>query len=194
MTYTEAVEALVQAGDEAETPIDLETPDADAGFHRTVFGDDLADEIGAAGYPGSAEIPWIVEDLYIYGLDELEEQQAGYRADANSGEPSKDWGEDRYAIADWSANPVSIAGDGSISFAKHGEGRWTHHRIAADLPAFFNMLAAWLNFFIVDRGGNLFDDNFEIAAATREEVRSKVLADADPQVRDAAARFLLGEI
>jgi hypothetical protein len=194
LTYSEAVRDLVQAGEEADAPIDLETPEPGEQFHRTVFGDALSDEIEAAGYPGGAELPWTVEDLYLYGLYELEEQQAGYRQDANTGAPSGGWESDRYVIADWAANPVSIAADGTISYARHGEGSWTHHRIAADLPSFFEMLARWLRYFVVEHSGSLFDENFEIAAEAREQVRRVVLQGIDAEMRDAAARFLLGEI
>ncbi|WP_152616230.1 hypothetical protein [Sphingomonas sp. ERG5] len=194
MQYDEAIQRLVRAGVEAETPIAVQTPDAGESFYRTVFGDPLSDAIKASGYPGGVELPWSAEELYLYGLEELNKRQEGYRHDANTGDASSGWDEDRYVIADWAANPVSITGDGSISYARHGEGSWSHIRIAADLPGFFAMLAAWLHYFVVEHNGNLFDENFEIAAATRDDLRRLVVADTAPEDREAAINFLLGEI
>lgn len=191
MTYTEAAQGLVRAGSEAGVSITLSPPARE--IDRTVFGDALAQEIEAAGYPAGAELPWVAEDLYLYPLEELAERQAGYRTNARTGEPSQDWDPSRYVIADWTANPVSIGADGAISYARHGQGSWTHTRIAQDLPAFFALLAAWLRFFVVERGGNLFNEDFEIDDATRDAMRNTVLATIDPVDRDAALAFLLGE-
>lgn len=194
MTYRAALDALGAASTAADVPVDLENADIDAASLRAIFGDELAAAIAASGYPGGAELPWTVEDLYLYPLAELAQHQAGYRQDAVTGEPSPHWGADRYAIGDWAGNPVSIAGDGGIDYARHGQGQWTHHRIAADLPEFLTMLAAWLRYFVVERDGSVFDDNFEITAETRDEVQRVVLAGRDPAIAVAATRFLLGEV
>jgi hypothetical protein len=194
MTYRAALDALVAASTAADVPVDLENADIDPAMLRAIFGDELAGAIAASGYPGGAELPWTVEDLYFYPLAELAQHQAGYRQDAVTGEPSPDWGEDRHAIGDWAGNPVSIAGDRGIDYARHGQGHWTHHRIAADLPEFLAMLAAWLGYFVVEREGSVFDDNFEITQETRDEVQRVVLARRDPATRAAATGFLLGEL
>ncbi len=194
MSYRTALDALVAVAAEADLPIELERAAGDAALLRAVFGDELAGAIAASGYPGGAELPWTVEDLYLYPLAELAQSQAGYRHDAVTGEASPEWGADRHAIGDWAGNPVSIAGDGGIDYARHGQGHWTHHRIAADLPEFLTMLAAWLRYLVIERGGSVFDDDFEITAETRDEVRQVVLAGRDPAMAEAAVRFLLGEL
>lgn len=191
MTYKDAVQDLVHAGSEANSAITLSQPKHQV--DRSVFGEAISQEIEAAGYPGGAELPWVVEELYLYSLDEIAERQAGYRYNARTGNPSKDWDSNQYVIADWTANPISIGADGAIRYARHGQESWTYARIAPDLPCFFGMLAAWLRYFVVERSGNLFNDDFEIDDATREAVSGKVLAAIDPGDREAALAFLLGE-
>lgn len=184
MPYADALQDLVDAAAEADVALTAEPAEGDVA--ERVFGAGLAAEIRTHGYPSSAELPWSAEELFLYGLDELEDRQEGYDGD--------DWGEGRWAIADWGANPVSVAPDGSVSYALHGEGSWTHVRIAPDVPAFFSVLANWLRFFVVARGGNLFDENFDIPEETREAARAQVLGPVDAADRDAALNFLLGDV
>jgi hypothetical protein len=84
--------------------------------------------------------------------------------------------------------------DGTICYSRHREGRWSYTPIAGNLPKFFAMLAAWLRYFVVDHGSNLFDDNFDIAQHTREEMTRTVVVDTSVAYRDAAMHFALGEI
>jgi hypothetical protein len=193
--YADAVDDLVRAAGEADVAISLEQPQREVlAFAETVFGPAIAAEIAKLGYPEPAELPWIVEELYLYGLEELSDRQAGYRTDARTGEASAGWDKDRFVIADWTANPISVGPDGAICYSRHGEGAWTYIRIAEDLPTFLSMLAAWLRYFVVTRSANLFDENFEIADETRDEIRREVLGAVEKTDQDAALRFLLGEL
>lgn len=191
MNYPEAAQNFVRAGVEVGVPIALAPPEQ--AVDRATFGDVLAREIEAAGYPVGAELPWVVEKLYFYSLDELAERQAGYRYDARTGETSADWDASHYVIADWAANPISIGADGAIRYARHGQGNWTYAVIAPDLPSFFNLLAAWLRYFVVERGGNLFNDNFEIDTPTRNTVRDMIRTTTGLDDPDAALALLVGE-
>ena len=134
-----------------------------------------------------------MEELYLYSLDELAGLQAGYRYDARTGEVSADWDASHYVIADWTANPISIGADGAIHYTCHGQGNWAYALIAPDLPGFFNLLAAWLRYFIVERGGNLFDDNFEVDEATRDTVRDMIRTITGLDDFDAALALFMGE-
>jgi len=193
VSYPEAVDALVRSAAASGIEIALKLPQGEASvFCEQVFGKPLAAMIAAHGYPTGTELPWIVEDLYVYGLDELAERQAGYRTDASKGMPSADWDATQFVIADWAANPVTIGQDRVIRYARHGMGAWTYTRIVADLPAFVLLLAAWLDY-MRDKADALYDDNFEIPDTIRAEIRSKVLGMVDEVDRDAACRFLLGE-
>ena len=193
MSYPEAVDALVRSAAASGIEIALKLPQGEASvFCEQVFGKPLAAMIAAHGYPTGTELPWIVEDLYVYGLDELAERQAGYRTDASKGMPSADWDATQFVIADWAANPVTIGQDRVIRYARHGMGAWTYTRIVADLPSFVLLLAAWLDY-MRDKADALYDDNFEIPDTIRAEIRSKVLGMVDEVDRDAACRFLLGE-
>jgi hypothetical protein len=194
VAYVDSMQCLVNAGTEAGILIGIEYTNNVTAPYQRIFGGPLADDIASAGYPGGIGIPWTVEELFVYSLKELPDRQAGYRYDANTNVASIDWGSDRYVLADWGANPVSIGKDGTICYSRHGDGDWSYIPIATDLPAFFKMLAAWLRYFVVEKGSNLFDDNFEIAQDTRDALTSIVLAETSPEYRNAAMRFLLGEI
>jgi hypothetical protein len=194
MAYVDSMRCLIDAGTEAGMLIGLENTNNLTALHQRIFGGPLANDIASAGYPGGIEVPWMVEELFVYSLAELSDRQAGYRYDANTNAPSVNWDCDRYVLADWGANPVSIGTDGTICYSRHGDGDWSYVPIATDLPAFFKLLAAWLRYFVVEQGSNLLDDNFEIAQDTRDAVTSTVLAETIPEYRNAAMRFLLGEI
>lgn len=191
MTYPEAVQDLVRAGAGAGVPIALAPPGQ--AVDRDIFGDALAQKIEATGYPAGAELPWVVEELYLYSLEELAERQAGYRYDAATGEASTGWDASHYVIADWTANLISIGTDGAIHYARHGQGNWTYAPIAPDLPGFFNLLAACLRYFIVERGGDLFDDDFEINDATRNMVRDMIRTTVGLDDPAVTLSLLLGE-
>lgn len=197
MSYADALADLVAAASEADLAIAPETPEGDAAqLCETVFGTTLAAEIIQAGYPKTFHIPWIVEDLYVYGLDELSDRQAGYRFHAITGEPIAAWPADRFVIAAWTGNPVSVGQDGSVCYSRHGAGTWTFVRLAPDLPAFLALLAAWIRYFVVEHGGDLFDeddDDFDITEEMRAEVRREVLDGVAEADRDAVLAFLLGE-
>lgn len=197
MSYADALADLVRAASETDLAILLEKPDGDsARLCETVFGPTLAAEIIQLGYPKTFHMPWIVEDLYFYGLDDLSERQAGYRFHGITGEPIAAWPADRFVIAAWTGNPVSVGQDGSICYSSHGAGTWTFARLAPDLPAFFTLLAAWIRYFVVEHGGELFDeddDDFVISEEMRAEIRSDVLSVVAQADRDAVLAFLLGE-
>ena len=193
VSYPEAVDALVRSAAASGVEISLKPPQGESTtFCEQVFGRPLAAAIAAHGYPHDAELPWIVEDLYLYGPDELSDRQAGYRSDAGEGRPSAGWDATQFVVADWAANPVTIGQDGVIHYARHGTGAWMYTRIVSDLPAFFLLLAAWLDY-MRDKADALYDDNFEIPDAIRADIRSKVVSMVDEADQDAACRFLLGE-
>lgn len=197
MSYADALADLVGAAGETDLPIAPKKPEGDAArLCETVFGPALAGEIIQLGYPKTFHMPWIVEDLYFYGLDELSARQAGYRFHAVTGEPIAAWPADRFAIAAWTGNPVSVGKDGSIGYARHGAGTWTYVHLASDLPAFLALLASWIRYFVAGHGGDLFDeddDDFEISEEMRAEIRRDVLGVLAEADRDAALAFLLGE-
>ncbi|MDJ0276815.1 hypothetical protein QLH51_08410 [Sphingomonas sp. 2R-10] len=191
MTYLEAARNLARAGAEAGVPIALVHPEQ--AVDRAIFGNALAREIQVAGYPAGVELPWVVEELYLYSLGELAERQAGYRYDVRTVEAAADWDTNQHVIADWAANPIIIGADGAIRYARHGRRNWTYALIAPDLPGFFNLLAAWLRYFVVERGGNLFNDSFEIDDPTRNTVRDMIRTATGLDDPHAALALLVGK-
>jgi hypothetical protein len=194
VSYPDAVDALIRSAAASGVVASQNTPQGElAECCERVFGTTLANQIATHGYPDELELPWVAEELYVYGLNELSARQAGYRADARDGSPSADWDMAHFVIADWAANPITIAQDATVSYARHGVGAWIYCRIAPDLPTFFLLLAAWLDF-LRDNGGNLYDDNFEIPDKVRADIRLRVAGVLDEPDRDAACRFVLGEL
>lgn len=194
MSYADALADLISAASETDLAIAPEKPEGDAArLCETVFGPALAAEIAQLGYPKTFDMPWIVEDLYFHGLDELSDRQAGYRFHGITGERIDAWPADRFVIAEWNGDPVSVGADGSVCSSLHGVETWTYVRIAENLPAFFALLAAWLRYFVTARGGNLYDDDFQISEEIRAEIRRDVLGVVAEADRDAVLAFLLGE-
>lgn len=194
MSYADALGDFVRTAGENGIAITLERPDGDAaGFCETVFGPPMAAEIARLGYPKRVEIPWIVETFYLYGLGDLSERQSGYRFNGRTGARSTSWDPDRFVIADWAADPVTIGSDGSVCYSAHGVGSWTYTRIAADLPAFLNLLAAWIRYFVADHGADLHDENCEVPEDVRAEIRRDVLGALPEADKDAVLSFLLAD-
>jgi hypothetical protein len=148
-------------------------------------------EIERVGYPGDCEIPWVVEDLFLFGFADIESRQAGYRFDARSGEPLDDWDTDRHVIADWAANPVVIGSDGHIAFAYHGMDQWDFQTIAESFVSFLDLLTAWVRYFVIDGGGRLFDANGDLPDETIAKV-TQIATNLEGVRPGEAVKFLLG--
>ena len=195
MTYADAVIDLVRAAGEADLSVELDTPRGDeAQLCETVFGPTFAADIGRMGYPKTFDMPWIVEDLDFYGLEDLADRQVGYRSHGITGECIPDWPEDRFVIAAWAGNPIPVGLDGSICNSMHGVGSWTFSRIAPNLPSFFVLLAAWIRYFIAERGGTLFgEEDIQAFEKMRVDIRREVLGSIAEADKDAVLAFLLGD-
>jgi hypothetical protein len=192
MNYADALPQLVDACRQADVAIEAAVVVRDAQYAISVFGPDVVREIVTAGYPGGMEIPWIVEDLYLYTLAEMPSRQTGYRH-AVDGAELFGWEQERHVIADWNGNPISIHREGSVATSHHGGGAWTYSDIAPDLATFIDLLARWLRFFVVEHRRDIFDEGFEVSDAMRTEIFARVLGDADERYRMAAAGFLIGD-
>ncbi|MBW8858373.1 MAG: hypothetical protein JF570_01180 [Caulobacter sp.] len=194
MSYADALADLIGAASETDLAIAPEKPEGEAArLCETVFGPALAAEIIQLGYPKTFDMPWIVEDLYFYGLDELSDRQAGYRFHGITGERIDAWPADRFVIAAWTADPVTVGPDGSVCYSVHGIGSWTYTRIAADLPAFLHLLATWIRYFVAEHGANLYDENSEVPEEIRAEIRRDVLGAVPEADKDAVLSFLLAD-
>jgi hypothetical protein len=194
MSYADALGAFVRAAGENGIAVTLECPEGDvARFCETVFGPTIAADIARLGYPKRVVMPWIVETFSLFGLDELSDRQDGYRFNGRTGAPSTSWDPDRFVIADWAADPVTVGPDGSVCYSRHGVGSWTYTRIAADLPAFFELLATWIGYFVADHGADLHDENCEVPEDIRAEIRRDVLGAVAEADKDAVLGFLLAD-
>jgi hypothetical protein len=191
LAYGISAHDFVAACGDAGIAVRIEPVSTLSDYSRTVFPDGLLPEIERVGYPGDCEIPWIVEDLYLYGFADIESRQAGYRFDARSGETLDDWDADRHVITDWAANPVVIGSDGRIAFAYHGVDRWDFQTIAESFASFLDLLTAWVRYFVIDHGGRLFDANGDLPDETISDV-TRIAAGIDGVYQSEAVKFLLG--
>jgi len=194
MAYSESLAALARSAEAHGIALSVETPDGERSTVETIFGDALAAAIDEAGYPGGLEVPLSAEDLYLYPLAELEQRQIGYRTDANSGGRAPGWDQERYVIADWAANPVSIGRDGGLAYSVHGRGTWDYRPIAPDLGAFLSVLARWIDYYRGERGGKILDDDFEVLPEVARQVRQDVMEGLSEREADNFSDFLLGTI
>lgn len=169
MTYAEAVQELVRAAEKAGSPISLEKPGAHV-FAARVFNAALLAEMNAAGYPAGAFIPHPGEDIGIWAFDELEARQDGY--------VSPEWDADKHVIADWNADPITIASTGEVFFSRHGAGAWTYEPLAPDLATLFSVLARWVDYHAGER------------ERWNEQVRQNVLAGLAPNDAETFLAFL----
>lgn len=194
MSYADALGDFVRTAGENGITVALERPEGGvARFCETVFGSPIAAEIARLGYPKRVEMPWIVETFYLYGLDDLSDRQSGYRFNGRTGAPSANWDPDRFVIADWAADPVTVGADGSVCYSAHGAGSWTYTQIAADLPAFLQLLATWIRYLVADHGADLHDENSEVPEDIRAEIRRDVLSAVPEADKDAVLSFLLAD-
>jgi hypothetical protein len=170
-----------------------------AGYDATEMQDALKDVFDArllldmqnAGYQGGITIPWPADELTLFATGELPDRQAGYRNDAISGTTSTGWPEDLYVIASASADPFAISAEsGRIHFARHGTGTWAFEKVADDLAQFIDVLARWIEFFVIEHARNIMNDDFEVEPAKLAEIRNRVLADLDESSKSAFVRAL----
>ncbi|MEB2844310.1 hypothetical protein GAO09_12760 [Rhizobiales bacterium RZME27] len=144
-----------------------------------------------AGYPGGATIPFPADDLVIGDLAEWPRLQLGYRCNAISGAIVPDWPEHLHVIASAGADPFCIDDlTDEIFFARHGMSSWSFEKVADDLAQFIDVIERWVSFYVVDKGENILNEDFEVEASTLAEIRAKVLADLDEGSQAAFIRAL----
>jgi hypothetical protein len=86
------------------------------------------------------------------------------------------WDEGKYVIGDWAADPVSVDASGVVWHSIHGEGTWRSMQVAENTEQFLDTLARWMNYFVIDRGGRLFEDDVdEVSLAEKQDIVSDVL-------------------
>ena len=153
MRYEEALNNLKEAAEAASLNAVFQSYSSNTLQNlENIFSRSLLEEISEHGYPNKLVIPWVAEDLQIYGLDELMDYQVGYRFDGKSGKPSASWTQDNHVIGDSGANPFSIGITCTIFYSRHGLG---YTKVADDVAMFFNALSNWILFFTVERSGQI---------------------------------------
>jgi hypothetical protein len=135
--------------------------------------------------PTDVEIPWLVERLSLYSVDDLESSQEGYRFDARG--PKKlaaGWNPEWIVIGDCSGDPIIVdatRSESPVLMALHGAGSWSPVRVSPSLADFLHVLAKWLRFWLSVDGHVRDDDGVlrpEVAAHFDHEV-SAHLSDSD---------------
>lgn len=158
-----------------------------------LFGQDIVEAIQQCGTPGGVEVPGTAEDLFIYPLEEIAERQEGYRSDAVSGSGEEQWDGDHWVFANRSADPFTVGAGGRIFFSRHGQGAWSYAYLCANLLVFFDLVSAWIEFFVIDNQGQIVDEDFSVLPQKRAEFEARVGALGGEIDRDAAVRVMLGD-
>lgn len=84
-----------------------------------------------------------MDDICLYGADNLEERQIGYSV-SEQGEPLEGWPKNYLVIADRFADPYCIdtaQEDSCVYFANHGEGEWKFKKKYKNFQEFLSYLA-----------------------------------------------------
>lgn len=178
MPYRDSLAALAAVADGAGVEGRVERPDGAALAGKADWFGDGADDIAAAGWFASDDLPWVAEHLVLYGFADLDARQRGYRSDARTGEPVPGWQADMRVIGDALADPLCIAGDGSIHVSTHGAGRRVYRPVFPDLSALYDFLASWVRLVVLDRKGAIHAPDFEVLPAVKDAVARAAAAGA----------------
>jgi len=146
---------------------------------------------GAAGFPANRAlsewlaalagsdlvIPWVAEDLRLYGnAASLDAGQVGYRVDA-AGSRLPGWQDDWLVLGQLSGDPLIARpeGDGcAVLFARHGAGAW-QPRVVADAPqGLAAALHVWCDLFLRQYARDIYDDTYAVRPAFLDELRRQV--------------------
>jgi hypothetical protein len=110
----------------------------------------------------SSNIPWVVEDAFVFAYDELVSAQAGYRWIGDGPTRSPEWPEAWVVVAAASGDPflVDVTKEGCpVSFARHGAGSWTPIEVASSMVTFLEALARFEEILLGDFDLDVFDDD-----------------------------------
>lgn len=195
MSYVDSVNKIIEIAKKSNLKYEIYIPSLSecSDLFGNKFNDILFKDISCYGYVGVLDIPWSAEYFSIYRFGDLASRQIGYRIEGRTGEISVAWDQDKYVIGDWTGNPISIDDqDGSISYARHGMGKWHYVRIAGNLEIFLDVISEWIKYFVIDNNKNIFDDDFEICKDKFSEIERDVLSRLDFDEKKEFRKFLMG--
>ncbi|WP_423378191.1 hypothetical protein [Burkholderia sp. LMG 32019] len=136
-------------------------------------------------------IPWIADDLLLYGNHaSLAIGQTGYRVDA-SGRRLSGWHGDWIVLGQMGGDPVIVVPAGDVLFDRHGAGSWAPLRVASSPAHFAHALCIWCDLYVGKYARDIFDDTYEIRPAFLAEVRSRI-GDALPDPEAAVFMEMVG--
>jgi len=153
-----------------------------------MLGADNVAMIREAGYPDGAIVPWTAEDVCIYPVGKILSRQTGYRTDLD-GMDLAGWNASHWVLADWAGDPFTMGPDRAVYHAPHGMGSWRHRRMFADLGTFFHAMTIWMEFFIEENAGDIFDGDFSVRADARATLETRIAAMSGDMDRDAFVKL-----
>ncbi|KVS59519.1 hypothetical protein WK41_35210 [Burkholderia cepacia] len=177
---------IVGIHDTVDTHASIGTPVSDHAIHTRSLS--VSAEIAAwfnALDDVDLSIPWIADDLLLYGNQaSLAIGQTGYRVDA-SGRRLSGWHDDWIVLGQMGGDPVIVVPGGDVLFDRHGAGSWAPSRVASSLTHFAHALCIWCELYVGRYSRDIFDDTYEIRPAFLAEVRARIdeaLPDAEAAV------------
>jgi len=122
---------------------------------------------------------WYTEDLTLYSVSNLLQRQEGYRwAVGKHDKLLPGWNADWVLIGHvMGADPIIAAPKERgtpIYWAMHGVGKWRPVRAASSLAQGAEALAAWLDVFRGEYGGNISDEDFVPRPEAVKAIKAKV--------------------
>jgi hypothetical protein len=129
--------------------------------------------------PTSISIPWTVEELVLYGADEIVNIQSQYFPASNGAFPL-------IIIGNFIGDPigVSILEPGlPVFFARHGMGPWTWKPLSPNIEKFSEILSVWLKKLICDFKGIILNDDSCITPDAQKILNDVVISILDEPFR-----------
>ena len=132
------------------------------------------------------EIPWVAEQLTIFGAQNFFDHQMGYRVSPQDRQTLlASWPRQLVCIAELTGDPIMVScelTDTNVYAARHGRGFWKPFKIASSLSVFSTELQTWCETYFVRFKADILDDTYAIKTEfveILEEELSKICSHED---------------
>ncbi|MFC5263538.1 hypothetical protein ACFPJ1_15600 [Kribbella qitaiheensis] len=110
----------------------------------------------------SSSVPWVVEELFLFSIRELDTAQDGYRWTGPQRRRLPTWPSNWVVIAAIVGDPFIADVDGPavpIYFAPHGAGAWRADRVAPTVTTFLEALTRFESVLLGDFDRDVWDED-----------------------------------
>lgn len=124
------------------------------------------------------EIPWIAEQLTIFGAQNFFVGQIGYRiSPENQRSLLADWPHQLICFGQVIGDPLMVScdmADSSVYAAQHGTGRWEPFKIAPSLASFCEALKIWCDLYFVRFKTGILDSTYAVKPEVIDALQSEL--------------------